>query len=105
MDGLITRKCDNVVVGDLGLKGGPNEAGTAELGFGILPQFRGMGYATEMAKAAVTWAFEEGGVARIVAECLKDNRGSIRVLEKAGMRHCGSNEEMLLWELTLPLRP
>ena len=98
--GLIVHKADNTVMGDMGFKSnGPDESGMLEFGYSIAPAYRGHGYATEMAKGLVAWALEQPGVTRVTAECLQDNIGSIRVLEKTGLTRHGRDGEMLKWEI------
>jgi ribosomal-protein-alanine N-acetyltransferase len=98
-NGVILSKKDSVLVGDMGLKGGPDETGTADMGYSTVPEFQGQGYATEMACGLIKWSFEEAGLNRITAECLSDNIGSIRVLEKSGLRRLDPEENMLKWEI------
>jgi len=99
-NGLIILKEQRVLVGDMGFKDGPDAEGTAEIGYSIVPEYQNHGYATEMAEALITWAFEQKGIKKVIAECLNDNIGSIRVLEKLGMRQTGSDENMLQWTLS-----
>jgi 8-oxo-dGTP pyrophosphatase MutT (NUDIX family) len=73
------------VVGDAGFLG-PPEGGRVELGYSVLPDHRGKGYATEAARALVAWALGQPGVERVVADPELDNAASRRVLEKIGMR-------------------
>ncbi|MGK5685166.1 GNAT family N-acetyltransferase [Actinoplanes sp. URMC 104] len=47
----------------------------------------GHGYATEAALAVLRFAFEQHGLARVVAVVRHENAASRRVLEKIGMRH------------------
>ena len=68
-------------IGDLCFKG-PGSA--PEIGYGILEEYQGRGYATEAVEAAVAWAFEQPGVTAVEAEAAPDNRASLRVLEKCG---------------------
>ena len=70
-----------------------------EMGYSIIPEYRTHGYATEMAHRLITWALQEQGIKVITAECLKDNLGSIKVLEKVGMRRLEPEGAMLKWEL------
>ena len=49
----------------------------------------GRGYATESARAAVRFGFDERGLQRIVALILPVNVASVRVAEKLGMRREG----------------
>jgi len=60
--------------------------GQAMIGYSMLPEFRGRGFATRAAQLVALWAFAEAGVARLVAGTLPTNVGSQRVLEKAGFR-------------------
>ena len=103
-DGIIIHKADQVAIGGIGFHGGPNEEGMVEIGYSIIPEYQGHGYATEIAHRFIDWAFQTQGVKVITAECLDDNIGSIRVLEKVGM-HCLEPEGNLLkWELRKALQ-
>jgi len=57
-----------------------------DIGFAFLPRFWSKGYAFESAAAVVRHAREAFGIERVVAIVSPDNRGSIRVLEKLGLR-------------------
>lgn len=96
---LIVHTADQRIIGDIGFKGGPDPEGTAEIGYSVVPAYRRLGYAVEAARAMLDWAFSEAGVKRVVAECLDDNVGSIKILEKLGMRRLEPNGEMLKWEI------
>jgi [ribosomal protein S5]-alanine N-acetyltransferase len=63
---------------------GPPEDGTVELGYSALPEFQGQGYATEMVRALVDWAFSQPDVRQIVAETTEDNLPSMRLLRRLG---------------------
>ncbi len=76
------------LVGSGGFMGPPKE-GEVELGYCVLPQFQGAGYATEMVQALTTWAFSRSGVLRIAAETEWANPASVRVLTKAGFTPAG----------------
>ncbi len=58
-----------------------------ELGYRLHKSAWGRGYATEGALALVRKGFRELGTARVSATALAANRASIRVMEKAGLRH------------------
>jgi RimJ/RimL family protein N-acetyltransferase len=98
-DGIILHKQDRVVIGDMGFKGGPDEAGAVEIGYSIIPKYRQHGYATEMAQRLVAWAFQQPDISAVIAECLDDNIGSIKVLEKLGMRRVAQDTNMIQWEI------
>ena len=95
---LIRRK-DGKTVGDLCFKGRGAD-GAVEIGYGILPEQQGCGYATEAVAAAVRWAAEQPGVLRVEAETEPGNRASQRVLEKCGFLpsgELGSEGPRFLW--------
>lgn len=57
--------------------------GQAMLGYSMLPEARGRGLATRAVRLVAGWAFDVG-LARLWAGTRQENRGSQRVLEKAG---------------------
>lgn len=57
-----------------------------DIGFAFFPQFWGQGYAYEAASAVLAFGKSVLGLHRIVAVTTHDNRDSIRVLEKLGLR-------------------
>ena len=85
-DGIILHKADQGAIGCIGFHGPPDESGRVEIGYNIIPAYEGQGYATEMARRLIDCAFQMPGIQVVTAECLDDNLGSIRVLEKVGMR-------------------
>ena len=58
----------------------------ADIGFAFLPEFRSRGYAFESAAAVKDYGLSVLGLQRLLAITNKDNEGSIRVLEKIGMK-------------------
>ena len=92
-----------MVVGSAGFLGVPRKDRSVELGFGIQPKRRNLGYASEAARALVGWALEQSCVERVFARCEPTNRASIRVLEKIGMSRRGTSGQMLLWQATTNL--
>ena len=81
-------KMDGTHIGDLCFKGiGADH--NPEIGYGILDEFQGQGYATEAVKLALKWAFDNTGVVAVEAESDPDNAASQRVLEKCGFLATG----------------
>ena len=78
-----------LVVGSAGFKGEPDEDGTVEIAYGIVPLFEGRGYATEAAAALVAFAFADPRVTKIRAHTMPTQNASARVLEKLGFRRAG----------------
>lgn len=80
----VSRSSDGATVGMCGLlkrDGLPDP----DLGYALLPEFRGRGYALEAAAAALRLGTARYGMTRIVAVVSPGNSPSIRVLEKLGM--------------------
>ena len=96
---LFVHAADRTLVGEGGLKGKPDGNGTVEIGYAIIPEYRGLGLATEAARGLVGWAFSHAEVSAVVAETLPDGHRSIRVLEKLGMTLLGATDEVLRWRL------
>jgi RimJ/RimL family protein N-acetyltransferase len=80
------------VVGDIGFHAPVTGALTVELGYLILPDYQGHGYATEAAEAMVAWAAERPGVERVIVRIAHTNTPSLRVAAKLGMRETMSHE-------------
>ncbi len=81
------------LIGNCGVRRSSAGSPVAELGYEIAPDRWGHGYATEAARAMLTFAFDELRVHRVAAWCVADNAGSIRVLQKLGMRREGHLRE------------
>lgn len=56
-----------------------------DLGYRFLPEFWGMGIATEAGRAILDYGFETLNLPRIIAIAVKENNASIRVMEKLDM--------------------
>ncbi len=56
-----------------------------DLGYRFLPNYWGMGFATEASDAILTYGFDKLKLKRIIAIAMKENKASIRVMEKVGM--------------------
>lgn len=101
--GVIIRTADRVVVGDMGFHGPPDDEGGVEIGYSILPEYRRLGYASEMARALIDWALARRDVTMVTATGVSaGNQASIRVLEKVGMRQARQDGDLLAWELRRP---
>ncbi|MEY8021640.1 GNAT family N-acetyltransferase [Muriicola sp. SD30] len=56
-----------------------------DLGYRFLPEFWGSGLATEASRAILNYGFDVLKLDKIVAIAMKENKASIRVMEKVGM--------------------
>ena len=82
---LVERKEDRAALGLCGLI--KREAlEDVDIGFALLPEHWGKGYAGECAAAVLAQAREEFGLRRLIAITTPDNDSSIRVLEKLGFQ-------------------
>jgi RimJ/RimL family protein N-acetyltransferase len=81
------------VLGICGFKGKPDPAGSVEIGYSVLKQFRVQGYATEAVARLVVWAFSHQYVKEVAAETLPHLKQSIRVMEKNGLSFSGPGSE------------
>jgi RimJ/RimL family protein N-acetyltransferase len=79
---LITDKLDGQLVGECDYD--TEEMSDVELGYALAKAYWGKGIATEAARAAVRFGFEEAKMERIVAVVVPENKGSWRVLEHIG---------------------
>lgn len=64
-----------------------------DIGYRFVSKAWGKGYATESAKPFIPYGFEDLKLDRILGLVLPDNKGSIRVLEKIGMKFVEEFEE------------
>ena len=77
------------VIGDIGFHGPPDEAGTVEIGYGIVEQYRGRGLAGESAEVICGLAWSRPEVSTIIARTEEGNAASAGVLRHAGFREDG----------------
>jgi ribosomal-protein-alanine N-acetyltransferase len=56
-----------------------------DIGFRFYRSYWNKGYATETAKKCLDFGFNELGIEKIIGRAMKENIGSIKVLEKIGM--------------------
>ena len=83
--GAVQRTSDGALIGMCGLIRRDGLA-DVDLGYALLPAWRGQGHAREAAAAWLQAGFVQHGLQRIVAITAIDNVASGRVLESIGMR-------------------
>ena len=84
--GLAVVTHDGTVVGDSMLHLQGTGLSEAEIGWTILPEHAGRGYATEAARAVLEMAFDHFGLRRVVANLDARNDRSAALCERLGMR-------------------
>ena len=103
---LVVTKDDNCPVGMCGII---NRAYLKhpDIGFAFLPDFTGLGYASEIAAATLAHAKEALNLENVSAITLPENTSSIKLLEKIGLTFTDtitlpdSTEELLLYHTNL----
>jgi [ribosomal protein S5]-alanine N-acetyltransferase len=80
----VIEKFSGEFTGWCGLK--RNEENLVDLGFRFLRQFWNNGYATESAGACLDFGFNRGGLEEIIGRSARQNKASIRVMEKINMK-------------------
>src|SRR5690606_23387280 len=71
-------------IGWCGLKYSPN-INEYDIGFRFDRSYWNMGYATETSKMCINFGLSELRIEKVVGRAMKENVGSIKVLEKIGM--------------------
>ena len=84
----VRHRVSGVFLGITGFMDRPDGLGIG-LRFAFVAGAHGQGYASEAAGAALRFAHERAGIARVVAVARADNLGSRQVLGSIGMRECG----------------
>ncbi len=72
---------------------GPPAEGILEIGYSVVPEYRGQGIASELIAALTQRAFLTPGVERVLAHTTGDNVASQRALRRAGFVERGPGEE------------
>jgi [ribosomal protein S5]-alanine N-acetyltransferase len=95
---VATDRGGDAVIGSLGFIGAPDEEGRVELGFGVVPSRRGLGYCTEAVGGMLEWLKGQGRARKVIAHCDLDNAESARVLAKSGFSRVGVKDGLATWE-------
>ena len=94
---------DETVVGELLLKRIDRAAGTAVLSIHMQnDQVKNKGFGAWAEKLAVAYAFEQLGLRAMLADAVKTNARSRHVLEKAGFKPCGEDEQFAYYRIDRP---
>jgi ribosomal-protein-alanine N-acetyltransferase len=96
---LLMIAAEQTAAGLAGFKGAPDDSGQVEIGYGVEPVFRRLGYATEAVAALVDWAFSWPDCQTVIARTPATNEASMTVLRRVGFRQAGVEEETLLWQI------
>jgi len=81
------------LVAGAGYLGPPSPDGEVEVGFSVVPEQRGKGYATEAVRALVEHALNQSVVDRVIAHTTDANIASTAVLLRSGFTRVGAGSE------------
>ncbi len=80
-------------IGIGGFTGKPSPEGAVEIGYSVMPNHEGMGYASEAVAALVEWAFSHPEVQLVFGQTYPSLIASIRVMENNGFEFLGDGSE------------
>ncbi|UCD04064.1 MAG: GNAT family N-acetyltransferase [Candidatus Woesearchaeota archaeon] len=86
---VILEKNTKKIVGVCGHHISKRHNNWSEIGFWIAKPYWKKGYATDTLRLLLKYGFKDLGFNRIEARCLTNNKGSIRVQEKCGLKREG----------------
>ncbi len=94
---------ENKLIGNCGYKGAPKK-GIVEIGYEIAKDYRGRGYATEIAGGLIRNAFKDEAVQEVIAHTLAVENASVKVLRKYGFtftEQINDPEDGQIWKWVL----
>jgi [ribosomal protein S5]-alanine N-acetyltransferase len=92
---IVLRGEGRPMVGNVGFHGPPgvnaaDNDGALEIGYGVQPEHRGQGYATEAVEGLIAWARTQG-IDHFVASVAPDNEPSLAIIRKLGFVRTGQH--------------
>lgn len=99
----VIRKSDSAKIGICGLYDRDGVDGI-DIGYGLLPEYEGQGYAFEASFKLMNAAFNDFGIKGLSAITAKENSSSQKLLEKLGLKLSGTiilpdeNQELLFYQ-------
>ncbi len=108
---MVLRGPTPLAVGRIGFHGPPGvngkrDPGALEVGYDVDPVHRRKGYASEAARALISWASAEHGIRRFLASVSPGNEPSLAIVRKLGFVQIGTQwdeddgEELVVFELS-----
>lgn len=99
---MIIKNDTKEIIGEAGFKGYNSKGQNIDIGYGIIKEERGKGYAKEAATALIEWAFSNEKVTEITAECEFDNFNSIHLLQKLNFEEIKRQDSRIYWSSKRP---
>lgn len=100
---VVALKSTGQMIGWAGLKF-LEDSKEVDIGYRLLSEFWGKGYATEASRPCIDYGFKQLGLNTIIAFVLPDNSASIRVLTKLGLTDIGTAEHFGLTHRKMELQ-
>lgn len=97
---IIVLKTENRFIGHIMLKGYPNENGEVTIGYWIQDKYKRNGYMFEALKVVIPWIFLNSDAKFVIADTLKNNIPSQKLLQKIGMIYDYEDDECFYWKLS-----
>jgi RimJ/RimL family protein N-acetyltransferase len=94
---LVVEEESGRVVGECGWFGPPDDAGEAEIGYGLAAPSRGRGHGTAAVAALLDWVERQPGVRRVTARVDVGNEPSHRLLARHGFERDGTDGDQVRW--------
>ncbi|MFF8978387.1 GNAT family N-acetyltransferase [Streptomyces cellulosae] len=95
---VLVRREDDRAVGAMGFHGAPVD-GRVEIGYDLVVEARGNGYATEALRTLSAWALAQDAVHTVVAVVEETNVASQKVVTRAGFTEVSRHESQITYEL------
>jgi RimJ/RimL family protein N-acetyltransferase len=95
----LLERASGVVIGDIGFHAALDAEGALEIGYGIVPEFRGRGLVSHAVRTLTRWALHQPGVKLVVAKTEADHLPSRRVLDAAGFEMVAAIEGICRYRL------
>ena len=91
----VLEKSSDRIIGDCGITVTEKQVhgGIGEIGYVLLKEFRGHGYAGEIARKLIEYCFDELKLHKIVAHCDSENSASEQVMLRCGMIKEGESKK------------
>jgi ribosomal-protein-alanine N-acetyltransferase len=90
---IVVRRGAHPVAGTINFHAAPDERGMVEVGYVLLPPFRGRGYAIEAVRALFAWAERDPRVTVFRASISPDNERSLHLIGKLGFVRVGEQSD------------
>jgi RimJ/RimL family protein N-acetyltransferase len=97
----IRRRADGLVIGGIGFNRPPDEEGIVPIGYALIPDARGNGYASEALRELLELA-RDLGIRAVIGDADLANTASQRVMTASGMERTGEDERVVYFRIEWP---